>query len=118
MGKERCKGFTFSLGHQDHIRAFIIYGFRRVFFRGRFVNQKMVSVFSLVCVLCVEKVFDFVGRALGLSLLRSAHHPTIIRLRLNKVKVIIGLFFYIIIFIIAINSLTFRLFDNNVLYSN
>ena len=78
----------------------------------------MVSVFSLVCVLCVEKVFDFVGRALGLSLLRSAHHPTIIRLRLNKVKVIIGLFFYIIIFIIAINSLTFRLFDNNVLYSN
>ena len=89
MGKERCKGFTFSLGHQDHIRAFIINGFRRVFFRGRFFNQKMVSVFSLVCVLYVEKVFDFVGRALGLSLLRSAHHPTIIRLRLNKVKVII-----------------------------
>ena len=39
-----------SLGHQDHIRAFIIYGFRIVFFRGRFFNQKMVSVFSLVCV--------------------------------------------------------------------
>ena len=78
----------------------------------------MSFLWCVCCVRYVEKVFDFVGRALGLSLLRSAHHPTIIRLRLNKVKVIIGLFFYIIIFIIAINSLTFRLFDNNVLYSN
>ena len=80
MGKERCKGFTISYTVLEECSS-----------EADFSTKKW-SVSFLWCVCCVryvEKVFDFVGRALGLSLLRSAHHPTIIRLRLNKVKVII-----------------------------
>ena len=60
--------------------------------RGVHTRNGVQSLFlwCMCCVRYVEKVL-VVGRALGLTLLRSAHHPTIIRLSLNKVKVIIGL---------------------------
>ena len=55
----------------------------------------------MCCVRYVEKVL-VVGRALGLTLLRSAHHPTIIRLSFNKEKVIIGLISSILTIIVSI----------------